>query len=132
MFKNRREALKEFIERVNVVLSNELVIEKFNISAIDQKDPLPTFESGVYDVKIDSLDQLSLVGTKVKQAKLEPIIINGKITKVKIIDPGRGYKTAPSYKINGFGEDARFDIGLNNLGQIFLEAYHLQKMSVYL
>ena len=118
MFKNRREALKEFIERVNVVLSNELVIEKFNISAIDQKDPLPTFESGVYDVKIDSLDQLSLVGTKVKQAKLEPIIINGKITKVKIIDPGRGYKTAPSYKINGFGEDARFDIGLNNLGQI--------------
>ena len=118
MFKNRQEALKEFIERVNVVLQKELVLEKYNISAIDKKDPLPTFESGIYDVKIDTADQLSLVGTKVKQAKLDPIIINGKITKIKIVDPGRGYKIAPTYKINGIGEDARLDIIINNLGQI--------------
>ena len=118
MFKNRREALKGFIEKVNLVLSNEIVIEKFNISELNKKDPLPTIESGIYDVKIDTDDQLSLVGTKVKQARLEPIIINGKITKVKVLDPGRGYKTIPTYKILGIGQDARLDITINNLGQI--------------
>jgi len=118
MFKNRREALKQYVERVNSVLKNQLVIEKFDISNINDRDPLPTFESGAYDVKIDTLDQLSLVGTKVKQAQLEPIVVNGAIINVKIVNPGRGYKKAPTYKIKGIGQDARLDFTINNLGQI--------------
>jgi len=46
------------------------------------------------------------------------VIVNGRITRINIINSGRGYKVAPSFKINGKGFDADFDITLNNLGQI--------------
>lgn len=119
MFVNRIEALKQVIERVNIVLKKTIVIDEFDISSLFAKEDLPSVSSGDYDVAIDTIDELRFISTnKIVPAQLEPVIQNGKIIKVRIINPGRGYKVAPSYEIFGNGIDAEFEITINNLGQI--------------
>jgi hypothetical protein len=62
---------------------------------------------------------LSYISTnKITPATLTPVITNGRISRIDITDAGRGYKVAPSFKINGKGTEAEFDIVINNLGQI--------------
>ncbi len=119
MFVNRAEALKQYIERVNSVLINEAILDGYNINPLLQKDSEPSEILGSYDVRIDTLDELRFVSTnKLVQAELTPIIQNGKIVRVEIVNPGRGYKVSPEYTIVGAGEDAEFDIIINNLGQV--------------
>ena len=48
-----------------------------------------------------------------KQAILTPVIVDGKIVRVTIDDPGRGYKVVPTVEITGNFETASkyyFDI----------------------
>ena len=119
MFVNRFEALKQTIERINLKLKDNLIVDQFNISSLSKKDDLPTLISKEYDLKIDTFADLTYVSTnKITPATLTPIITNGRISRVEITNAGRGYKVAPSFKINGEGTDAEFDIIINNLGQI--------------
>jgi hypothetical protein len=67
---------------------------------------------------VDNETQLSVIGTKVKQAKLKAIITNGKLIRVEILDPGKGYKTPPTLTIIGQGQDALLRSTINNLGQV--------------
>ena len=119
MFVNSIEALKQFIERINSVLIAQPILDGYNIDPLLQKDLKPTEISRTFDSTIDTLEELSLVSTnKVVQAVLTPVIQNGRIVRVDIDEPGRGYKVAPTYDLIGPGEDAEFDIAINNLGQI--------------
>ena len=121
MFVNRFEALKQYIERVNSVLKENLIVDLYDFSALDQKEALPEFINGDYDIAIDSYSELRFVSTnKIQQAELTPVINNGKITNVLITNPGRGYKVAPSFEISGAntGTGADIELEINNLGQI--------------
>ena len=118
MFINRDEALKQFIERTNKVLAENLIVENYNISRLFEADEKPGIETGVYDVALDSYSELFLVGTKVTTAELKPIVVNGQITRVEVTNKGRGYKVPPSYKITGTGSDASIELTINNLGQV--------------
>ena len=119
MFVNRFEALKQTIERINLKLSENLVVDEYDISKLILQDTAPTAISKEYDLSIDTLSELTYVSTnKITPAVLTPVITNGRISRINITDSGRGYKVAPSFKINGKGTDAEFDVSINNLGQI--------------
>jgi hypothetical protein len=119
MFVNRFEALKQTIERVNLILKTNLVVDEYDISRLATQDSAPTFISGDYDLTTDTLSELRFISTnKIVPAKLTATITNGRISRINILDSGRGYKTAPSFKINGKGTDAEFNVTINNLGQI--------------
>ena len=71
---------------------------------LTQKDNPPTVISKEYDLKIDTFADLTFVSTnKIIPAILTPVITNGRISRINITDAGRGYKVAPSFKINGKG-----------------------------
>ena len=119
MFINRFEALKQAIERINIVLKENIIVDEYNISLLNSKELAPNEVTNEFDVTVDTIEELRFVGTnKISPAKLTPIINNGKLVSVKITDPGRGYKRPPSYKIYGTGVEAEFTVSINNLGQI--------------
>ena len=119
MFVNRVEALKQTIERVNSVLLNTLIVDEYNINSLLLKDELPTAISNLYDLKIDTFEELEFISTnKLTPAVLTPIVVNGRVIRVAITNPGRGYKIAPSYQFEGTGNGATLGITINNLGQI--------------
>ena len=119
MFKNRFEALKQTIERVNSVLAEELLIDSYDLSSLSSKEPAPLIASGQYDTVIDTYSNLRFVSTnKVTQAEIELIISNGRIISSNIINPGRGYKVAPSFDLEGTGTGAIIELEINNLGQV--------------
>ena len=119
MFVNKEEALKQVIERVNLTLKENIVVDLYDISKLSAKQDAPTEVSNLYDVTIDTLDELRFVGTsKVTPAQLSPVIVNGRIIRVDIVDAGRGYKRPPTYEILGNGTNAEFDITIDNIGKI--------------
>ena len=119
MFVNRIEALKQTIERINLKLQETLIVDEYDISNLTQTDSTPTLLSKEYDLEVDTFADIDYISTnKIQPAILTPIITNGRISRIDITDPGRGYKVAPSFKINGEGSNADFNITINNLGQI--------------
>ena len=119
MFVNRTEALKQLIERINLVLKQNIVVDEYDISPLLQKEEAPLATSNEYDLKIDTVDELRFVGTnKVSPATLTPVIVNGRLVSVRITNPGRGYKVPPSYKIFGTGTGAEITLQINNIGQV--------------
>ena len=119
MFVNRFEALKQTIERINLNLADHLIVDEYDISKLKTQDSAPTLISREYDLAIDTLADLSFVSTnKITPAVLTPTITNGRISRINITNSGRGYKVAPSFKINGEGYGAEFNVVINNLGQI--------------
>ena len=119
MFVNKEEALKQVIERVNLTLKQNVIIDLYDIAPLNSKQDIPTSVTNLFDVTIDTLDELRFVGSsKVTPAKLSPVIINGKVSRVDIIDSGRGYKRPPTYEILGQGSDAEFDITIDNIGKV--------------
>ena len=131
MFVNKTEALKQVIERINLVLNEKLIVDDFDLSPLSSSQLKPTAFSNAYDYEIDTLGELQFIGTsKITQAQLTPIVSNGKITRVVITEPGRGYKDVnfnpetdtvrqgPTVEIVGQGSDAELQTYINNLGQI--------------
>lgn len=131
MFVNRNEALKQTIERVNAVLNKNLIVDTRDISSLLQSQKLPSIKLNQYDAKVGTLEELVYVSTnKVKQAKLTPIIVNGKLIRVDIVDGGRGYKDlnfdatlstirkGPSIDIIGTGLDAEVETEIDSIGRI--------------
>ena len=119
MFVNKTEALKQVIERINDITAKNLIADDYDISNLSQAQNPPSEFTFLYDTTIDTEQELRFVGTsKVTKAELEPVISNGEIVRVNIINPGRGYRIAPSYTINGTGSGAEVEFTINNLGQI--------------
>jgi len=119
MFVNRIEALKQTIERINIVLKENLIVDEYNLTNLSKKAEIPTVISQLWDLSVDSIDELEYISTnKILDAQLTPIIVNGRVARVQINNPGRGYKSAPKITINGTGKDAVIDVTINNLGQV--------------
>ena len=119
MFVNRVEALKQVIERINIVLSSNIIVDEYDISKLLEKDKSPSAVTRRFDVTVDTVDELATVSTnKVTPAIITPIVVNGKLTNVMISSAGRGYKVAPSVVITGAGTGAEINTVINNLGQV--------------
>ena len=118
-FVNRTEALKQFVERANYTLSKNLIIGEYNLTKLLQKDPIPLEVYNLYDITLDTQIELNYIGTqKLEQAIVEPVIVNGRIQSINIINPGKGYMRPPSYEIVGSGIDANIEFTINELGSI--------------
>ena len=118
-FINRQEALKQFVERVNRVLINELAVDNLDLTKLTEVEQLPSALSGLYDTVIDTNDELRLVGTvRATQAILEPVVVDGTVTSVTLINPGRGYKVSPKIIATGTGSGLELRANINTLGII--------------
>lgn len=119
MFVNRFEALKQFIERVNAVLVNKLIVDDYDISDLLQFDVSPSLVSGLWDITLDSNAELRFIGTaKLIQAQISPIVENGRVTGATIINAGAGYQNAPKLRIFGLGSGAEIKSVINSAGEI--------------
>ena len=119
MFVNKEEALKQFIERINVVCKENLLTDEYNLNELSKKEPLPTLLSGEYDHKVSTFAEISFISTsKVTPAKLIPVVQNGKVTSVTISDPGRGYKVPPKVTLSGKGQNAELLLTIDTLGKV--------------
>ena len=118
-FINRAEALKQFIERTNLVLKENLVVDDKIFTNLFNADLAPTQVSNVWDVQVDTKEDLEFVGVaKATQAVLSPTVVNGKIIDVEIINPGRGYRVAPTVTIAGAGTGAELQTVIDSLGRV--------------
>lgn len=118
-FVNREEALKQVIERVNSVLETTLITDLYDISPLERIDPVPSVFLNLYDEEVDSVDELEFIGIlNIQRAILTPIIDNGRIIGVDIVNSGKGYLNKPTYEIIGSGENAELSFKLDGLGGI--------------
>lgn len=119
MFVNRTEALKQYIERVNSVLATRLIVDDFDTSDLLLVDPIPSSVTGLWDESVDTEAELRFIGTaNLRPAVLEPVITNGRISGVTIIDSGRGYVNAPYLQVLGSGKNANIKAVINAAGQV--------------
>ena len=120
MFVNRVEAVKQLVERVNIVLKDKLIADEYDISDLSLVTPKPSINEKTFDVIIDSFAELRTVNTSnARQAKLNLIIVDGRIAEVQIQDQGRGYVTAPIIEIiDSQGEAGELVAEINAAGSI--------------
>ena len=131
MFINRLEALKQFIERVNRTLIKTNIVDDVDLSKLYEKDQEPTVYSLKYDAVKDLYSELRFINVAPsKTAVLDPVIENGRIIRVNIVDPGRNYndlsydssqgrpKKGPYVKISGIGTGAKLSTIINDKGEI--------------
>ena len=118
-FVNRQEALKQLIERVNDVIADKYITFGKDISDLTAYEQPPLLSENLYDTTVDTLLDLDYLGlSKITQAVLKPIVVDGKIITIIIENPGRGYVTTPTYILSGQGSGAEIEIGINELGSI--------------
>ena len=119
MFVDREMALKIVIDNVNSILSTQPFADLINFKYLNLKDPIPNAVLNLYDVKVDTVIDLSQVGTvRLKKAVLDVNIVDGKVDTINIIEPGFGYKVAPPIKIVGNGTGAKAEAVIDNQGRI--------------
>ena len=119
MFINRFEALKQFIEYVNIELAKELIVDNKDISKLNLYEQEPSTITGLYDTTLDTDAELKFanIGTYEKP-KFAPIIENGRIIDIDIIAKGKGYFVAPYFDISGVGTGAKVKAKIDVKGQI--------------
>ena len=135
MFINRIEALKQLIEQVNRVLIVNQITEEVNLKQLELFDPEPTIISGLYDEVQDTDAELVYANVgSYAIATITPVISNGRITGITIVNGGYGYgrlhpKTynatgapvtwyGPSITVVGSGVDAIIRSVINSSGSI--------------
>ena len=119
MFVNRIEAVKQFVERANLALLTQLIVDEYDISRLTESDPTPSAVSGKWDVTIDTDAELRFIGTaNLVPAQFSATIENGKIVNVAILDPGYGYVNAPHIKVVGVGTGAKLQTVLDSVGRV--------------
>ena len=119
MFVNRFEALKQFFEKTNLLLSNTQVVGNADLTRLESYDPEPNINLGLYDTVFDTDAELRFANVGAfKPAVLVPVVTNGAITSVTIVTKGNGYVNAPYLDISGSGEGAKIKTIINTKGQI--------------
>ena len=118
-FVNRAEALKQVVERTNLILKENLIVDDKIFTRLFNNDPAPTAVSNLWDVEIDTIDDLAFVGVaSATQAVLSPVVIDGKIASVNIVNPGKGYRVAPTVTITDNGKGAVLQTAIDSKGKI--------------
>ena len=119
MFINRVEALKEFVERANVGLLANQIVEICNIEPLKSYEKEPSLLTGLYDTTLDTDTELNYINVNLfSRPSVMPIITDGKLTGITIVNPGKGYLVAPYIEIVGTGKGARAKAVINSLGSI--------------
>lgn len=119
MFVNRSEALKQAIERINNVLINHPVVDNYKIDSLMASEASPSIRSKRYDLTVDQIEELKFIRTNnLIPAVLKPVIVNGKLTKVSIVNPGYGYKIPPVCEVYGSGLEAEVEVEINSNGSV--------------
>jgi len=119
MFVNRFEALKQFIEYVNKILKTKIIVDDYDISKLFLKDEAPKITSRLFDQQIDSYEEIKFVNVGlVTPAILLPILKDGRLIEVQIVNPGFGYKYNPKIYVHGSGSGAEISAQIDSLGQI--------------
>ena len=120
MFVNRIEAVKQFVDRVNWVFSQNQIVDNYELTNLLKVENAPNILARKYDAVADTDNDLQYVGVaKTQTASIGITVEYGKITQVQILNSGRGYKYAPEIEIeDGFGTGAILNSTINNLGQI--------------
>ena len=130
-FVNKDEALKQVIDRANITLAENIIVDEFSFDNLNKKEDQPLASERLYDLRVDTIDDISFVGViKIETAKIEVFQEAGVITKARIVNTGRGYidptynaltsvrRKGPSINIIGNGEGLDLDLSINNLGQV--------------
>jgi hypothetical protein len=108
MFVNRLEALKEFVERLNGELARLLIVDSADLTDFNSIDAAPSVITGLYDYVVDADNEIRLINTGAyRPASLRPVVVDGRVIRVVIDNPGSGYIYAPYLTISGSGFDAR-------------------------
>ena len=98
---------------------SKLITDEIYITPLIEKDPLPTLVTARFDVAIDTEEELKFVGTvRAETAEITPILEDGQVKSITILNGGRGYKTPPLITMTGTGQDLDLTPVLNNLGTI--------------
>jgi hypothetical protein len=118
LFANRAAALRNIVEFANSILKTEIITGKVNFDNLTAKDQIP--DATTYDSIISDIYSLDLIPTQLLTvAEITPVIdSNGKISKIKIDNPGYGYLTAPTIEILGNGSGAELETVINSQGQL--------------
>lgn len=125
-FVNRFEALKQFFEYVNLIINNNQIVDNVNFTRLKTASQSPVLNVGDFadmpceiDKEVDIIDDLRFIGTtKLKTALVSPVIIDGKIARVEINDPGFGYLTPPTIKIISAGTGAKLKSVIDITGRV--------------
>ena len=92
MFKDRESALRNVITYVNDIFKNNLIVDFYNLNTLHSKDSYTSLPTDAYDVIVEDLAARDTLYIKdFKQAILTCELLNGKIDKVNIVNPGIGY-----------------------------------------
>ncbi len=119
MFINRFEALKQFIEYVNNALITELVVDNSDISKLELYEKEPSTITGTYDSTVDTEEELRFANIgNFEKPSFAPVIENGRIVGIDILNKGKGYLIAPYFIISGTGEGAEVRAKIDVKGQI--------------
>ena len=119
MFVNRLAALKIVVDNVNAILYKEPFADTINYENLNLVDLAPSEALNLYDVTVDTYNDLAVVGTvRTKQAKLQVNIVDGEVDTIDILDPGAGYKVSPPIVIDGDGKGAKAVAIIDNQGRI--------------
>ena len=120
MFINRFEALKQFVEQVNLTLKSEQIVSTRDISKLNMRDTAPSLVTGLYDSTQDTDAELRFVNVGAYKRPVfgSPVIVDGKITGLDIQFAGRGYVQPPYINIIGSGTGAKVRAIINAVGQI--------------
>ena len=119
MFVDKNQAFEQVITSVNRILLTVPIIDLYDISPLYNADQYPIENENLYDEQIETHYDLSLVSTyNLRQAKITPIIVNGRIHSITINDPGFGYKVPPTITVNGTGTNALLQTLINEYGEV--------------
>lgn len=119
-FVNKSEALKQVIERINSVMIKNQIASSRDLSRLTESEPIPSEITRLYDQTKDTLAELQFINTnKITQAELSPVLLNGRIVSVSIVNGGYGYKVVPTYKIiDKTGTGAEITLTIDSSGRV--------------
>ena len=119
MFVNRFNALKELIEQVNLILNTNAITYTRDLSMLELYDTAPLVAQGLYDSVINTdLELRFLIVKSYVKPNLTPIIKDGRIIGINIVNAGSGFIVAPFIEVVGAGIDAQLRAVINETGQI--------------
>lgn len=119
MFVNRIQAIGIVIDRINDILKTRPFADTIDFTNLNSEDEVLSEVLREYDVAVDSIIDLEQIGTaRIRQAVLEPVILDGRIEGIDIVDSGFGYRVAPFIEIQGDGAGAKAEIEIDSQGRV--------------
>ncbi len=101
-FGDRLGAIRNLVEFVNRQLIAIPATKTLDFTYLNAVDPIPSTDSGLVDLVVNEFDNLSTINVSLtRPAVLEPVVVDGRIVSVNVLDVGAGYLTTPTVRIDG-------------------------------